>query len=94
MPTQQELVMDYLRRHRDAVASLSGALWFSEKEWWILRDRGRDRTYAELDNGYVVEYTEMITFEMLAENPEEVCGFGDAKLLGFGKFDHWEKYQR
>jgi hypothetical protein len=74
--------------------SLSGQLFFSEKQWWILRDRGRDRTYGKLKDGRIVEYTEMISFDSLRENPGDACGFADAKYLGIGSFDHWETYRR
>lgn len=71
--------------------SLSGNLFFSEKQWWIMRDRGRDRTFGRLNDGRIVEYTELISFDALRENPGDVCGFADAKFLGAGSFDHWEK---
>lgn len=93
MPNPNEMVAEYIRRSgQPIVAGLTGHLWFSDKEWWILRDRGRDRTFAKLQNGNVVEYTEMISLEALQENPQDRCGFADAKYLGIGVFDHWEKY--
>jgi len=87
------MVMEYLRQHPQAVTTLSGALWFSEKEWRLLRNQGHDRTYGELAGGQIVEYTEMVTFDALAENPEDICGFDDAKFLGMGAFHHWEEYR-
>lgn len=73
--------------------SLSGALWFSEKEWWALRNKGRDRTYGELSDGRIVEYTELISLDMLSENPEDCCSYPDAVFLGMGKFSRWEEYR-
>lgn len=70
-------------------AGLAGKLFYSEKEWKILRDRGRDRTFAILPDGRIVEYTEMITFSMLEESPEDTCPFDDAKYLGVGSFHHF-----
>jgi len=93
MSSPEEMVRDFLKSSRHMIIpSLTGHLWFSEKEWRILRDRGKDRTFGRLGDGKIIEYTEMITLEMLEENPGEVCGFGDAKYLGVGEFDHWEGY--
>jgi len=39
-----------------------------------------------LENGEVVEYTEMITLEMLAENPEDRPYYEDAERRGRGVF--------
>ena len=91
---------DFMKRMQDrtfreaskmdlTVAGLSGKLFFSQREWNILRDRGRDRTFGILPDGRIVEYTEMINFDMLQENPEDTCGFDDAKYLGIGSFHHF-----
>lgn len=103
MPTPASLVQEYLMKERikqekafrdsslqlPTETNLSGALYFSQKEYNILRDRGRDRCFAELTDGRIVEYTEMITLDMLQEAPDDVCPFDDAVFLGMGKFHHW-----
>ena len=68
---------------------LSGALYFSGKQFRKLQNEGRDRCFGQLQNGKVVEYTEMISFEMLKENPADTSGYDDAICLGYGKFHHW-----
>jgi len=103
MPTPPSVVMEYLRKEKEkqdrifresslqnlTETNLSGALYYSQKEYDIMRDRGRDRCFAELTDGKIVEYTEMITLEMLQEAPDDVCPFDDAVFLGMGKFHHW-----
>lgn len=103
MPTPMSLVKEYLIKEQlknDRIfkessfqplteTNLSGALYFSQKEYNILRDRGRDRCFGELADGRIVEYTEMITLDMLQEAPDDVCPFDDAVYLGMGKFHHW-----
>jgi hypothetical protein len=98
-----ELVAEYLNKEKQKAddefrkssrsnltsTGLSGALWWSDKEWKIMRDRGRERCYGELSDGRIVEYTELISIEALQENPADACGFDDAKFLGMGKFHHW-----
>jgi len=105
MPTTSEFVRAYLKSEQDKArerfdestmsditeAGLSGMLWYSQKERNILKDRGRDRTFGELPDGRIVEYTELISMTALQENPEDTCGFDDAVFLGMGKFHHWEK---
>lgn len=68
---------------------LMGALYFSQKQFKILRDNGRDRCFGVLAGGKVVEYTEMISLVSLKENPDDICPFDDAIFLGMGKFHHW-----
>jgi hypothetical protein len=71
-------------------ASLSGNLWYSKKQYKALRDSGRDRTFGKLAvTGQIVEYTELISFEMLQENPGDICPIDDAVFLGVGAFDHF-----
>ena len=102
-----DLVAEYLQKENERIqkaikeasqvnltpTGLSGMLWFSEKQWRVLRNQGRDRTYGELADGRIVEYTEMISLDMLKENPDDVCGYEDAKFVGVGKFHHWEVYR-
>ena len=103
MPTPPEYVLKYLKaeekKRADAFresslqlpteTNMAGALYFSQKEYNIMRDRGRDRCFGELSDGRIVEYTEMITLDMLQEAPNDVCPFDDAIFLGMGKFHHW-----
>jgi len=70
-------------------ASLTGNLYYSKSQWKYLREQGRDRTFAKLIDGSFVEYTEMITLEMLAENPGDVCPVPDAELIGRGTFAYF-----
>jgi hypothetical protein len=95
MPSPEEMTVEYFRlmqiAGRQISLSTTGHLWFSEREWWILHDRGRDRTFGILADGRIIEYTEMISFEAIMENPGDVCGFADARYLGIGEFHHWEK---
>lgn len=73
-----------------ADTKLTGKLFYSRKEWKILRDRGRNRTFGILPDGRIVEYTEMVSLDALAENPGDCCGFDDAEFIGIGSFHHWE----
>lgn len=107
MPTPPSVVMEYLRKEKEkqdkifresslqnlTETNLSGALYYSQKEYNILRNKGRDRCFAELIDGRIVEYTEMITLEMLQEAPDDVCPFDDAVFLGMGKFHHWRDWK-
>jgi hypothetical protein len=71
-------------------ANLSGNLWYSKKQYKHLRDSGRDRTFGRLAiDGRIVEYTELISFEMLQENPGDICPIDDAVFLGQGSFSHF-----
>lgn len=71
-------------------AGLSGHLWYSKKQYKDLRESGRDRTFGRLAvGGKIVEYTELISFEMLQENPGDVCPVDDAVFLGIGSFHHF-----
>ena len=72
-------------------AGLSGNLWYSAKQHRDLRNSGRDRTFGKLAiSGKIVEYTELISFEMLQENPGDLCPIDDAVFLGQGSFNHFE----
>ena len=72
-------------------ADLSGHLWYSARQYAALRKTGRDRTFGKLaEGGRIVEYTELISFEMLKENPGDICPVDDAKLLGIGSFHHFQ----
>lgn len=72
-------------------AGLSGHLWFSKKQYRALRGTGKDRTFGKLvEGGRIVEYTELISFEMLQENPGDICPIDDAVFLGVGTFDHFQ----
>jgi hypothetical protein len=70
-------------------ASLTGNLWYSAKQYKFLRDKGRDRTFAKMADGKIVEYTELISFEDLQEEPGRICPIDDAKFLGTGSFHHF-----
>jgi len=67
-------------------SNLSGDLYFSQKQWNWMRDQGRNRLIGQLMDGREVEYTEMITLDMLAENPNDKCPVDDAVFLGKGRF--------
>jgi len=69
--------------------SLTGNLWFSQKQYKYLRDQGRDRTFAKLTDGRIVEYTELISYEDLVEEPGRICPIDDAVFIGVGKFHHF-----
>lgn len=68
--------------------NFSGKLYFSKTQWKLLRDEGRDRTYAMNAGQQVIEYTEMITFPDLQENPDIAPIFPDAEYRGEGFFHH------
>jgi len=68
---------------------LAGVFWFSKLQWEALRDLHRDRTFCKLAGGRVEEYTELVDFEMLAEDPNAGCLQPDAICLGVGSFSHW-----
>lgn len=70
-------------------ASLTGDLYYSKSQWKYLRDQGRDRTFAKLLDGSFAEYTEMITLEMLRENPGDKCPVPDAIFVGRGSFAYF-----
>jgi len=63
-----------------------GRFWYSKKMWEELRDKKRFRTYAKLLDGRIVEYTEMVEFTTLTEEPGTRCEYGDAIYLGEGVF--------
>lgn len=70
--------------------SLSGQLWYSKKQYRDLRDRGSDRTFGRLfTTGQVVEYTELVSFDLLREEPGATCPIDDAVFLGWGQFSHF-----
>jgi len=67
----------------------SGALYYSKKQWRQLRDIGALRTFALLNDGkQIVEYTEMITYETLLENPNTAPLADDAEFRGYGTFSY------
>jgi hypothetical protein len=85
---------------------LRGKFFYSYKQFAWLRkkkDRGagperieaHPRTFCQLDDGQILEYTEMIFETILAENLatlalcEEDSRFDDYKVLGFGYFHHF-----
>jgi hypothetical protein len=74
-------------------ASLSGKLYFSKKQYGKARELGNDRTFAKLTNGRMVEYTELITFEQLMEDPATLPLDLDATFLGEGSFHHFTDEQ-
>ena len=100
---EENLIAEYVRKEREKAlkafgdaslgnitnTGLTGALYYSKKEYDNLRDLGRDRCFGELTDGRIVEYTEMISLDMLQEAPGDTCPFDDAVFLGMGKFHHW-----
>lgn len=53
----------------------------------MLRDRGSLRTFALLNDGkQIIEYTEMITFETLLEDPDTKPLSDDSEFRGHGVF--------
>lgn len=69
----------------------AGRLYFSKKQWRLLRDRGNPRTFALLAGGQIVEYTEMIPFSMIQEDPTiEPIFPEDVEYRGEGLFHHRE----
>lgn len=70
--------------------SLSGQLWYSTKQFRALRKRGSDRTFGKLfEGGHIVEYTELVSFDLLEEEPDAACPIDDAQFLGWGSFHHF-----
>lgn len=81
---------------------MRGKFFYSLKQFiWQRRDNQRfnkhttavrPKMYCELDDGRIVEYTEMVPIEALAVNLQEkaLCEdmFDDVKVLGFGWFHH------
>jgi len=70
---------------------LAGKFWFSRQQRKDLDRAGRHRTFAKLYDGMTVEYTQMVDFETLAENPFDCCHYIDAMYLGEGTFSHFEE---
>jgi hypothetical protein len=83
--------IDYLEKVTEA--SLTGDLWYSKKQWSHLRDANRDRTFARLTDGRIVEYTELITVGALLEDPLDRCFYEDAVLVGKGAFAYFADEQ-
>jgi hypothetical protein len=70
--------------------SLSGKLFFSKRQWRELRDQGRDRTFAMLFGGEEKEYTELVSYDVLKDSPEdEALLYEDAEFIGYGEFHHF-----
>lgn len=70
--------------------SLTGKLYYSKRQWKESRDKGRDRTFAKLPDGRIVEYTELIPCTELAEDPFAQYGlYDDADFVGEGAFHHF-----
>lgn len=65
-----------------------GLMFFSQKEWKIARDRGWPRLFCIMTDSRIVEYTELISMDMLEEDQNDTCPFDDARFLGFGAFHH------
>lgn len=74
------------------ITEIAGDVYFSKLQWKQLRDHDRDRTFARLESGEIVEYTEMVSFERLIEEPFDRCGYPDAEYLGRGTYHHSEDY--
>ncbi|MDD5053441.1 MAG: hypothetical protein PHO27_11970 [Sulfuricurvum sp.] len=70
-------------------SGLTGKLYFSKKQWKEQRDKGRDRTFAAMDDGQLKEYTELISADMLKEDPYDTCYYDDAYYVGVGSFHHF-----
>ena len=68
---------------------ITGDLYFSKLQWRKLRDEGRDRTFAELVDGRIVEYTELISVQMQLDEPGMGPIFADAEMVGQGMFHHF-----
>ena len=67
---------------------LFGDLYFSKRQWWELRDKERQRTFARLVSGDIVEYTELVPSTALHDN-EVLRQYEDAQYLGKGVFHHF-----
>jgi hypothetical protein len=78
---------------KETEASLSGKLFYSRKQFAKARNEGKDRTFAKTVDGDVVEYTELISFEQLAESPFDTCLEADGQYIGMGSFDHFRDEQ-
>jgi len=74
---------------KETEASLSGHLYYSRKQFKKARDLGRDRTFARLVDGTLIEYTELVSWEQLMEESGSVCLEPDGHFLGSGTFDHF-----
>jgi hypothetical protein len=70
-------------------ADLFGDLYYSQRQWKELRDKGRDRTFAKLVSGEIKEYTELVPANALPEDREILILYEDAVQVGVGAFDHF-----
>lgn len=72
------------------INDISGDLYYSSMQWYQMREKGpRDRTFAQLFTGEIVEYTELIPISTLKEEPYDLCPYPDAVYLGKGSFHHF-----
>jgi len=70
---------------------LAGKFWFSKMQRVDLDRVGRHRTFARLFDGATVEYTQMVDYETLVDDPLDCCQYVDAAYLGEGVFSHFEE---
>lgn len=82
-------------KNKESLASLSGRLFFSKTQYNSHREEGRDRMFAKLQDGKgtIVEYTELISFEMIAEEEIQIPLETDAVFIGNGTFDYFADEQ-
>jgi len=71
-------------------SQLSGKFWFSRQQRKDMDRARRHRTSAQLFDGETVEYTQMVDFETLVQDPFDRCHYIDAVYLGEGVFSHFE----
>lgn len=70
--------------------SVSGKFWYSKRQRKELDSLGRDRMFVRLFSGRTIEYTQMVNYEALMDDPFDSCFYEDAVYLGEGTFSHFE----
>lgn len=81
-------------KKKETLASLSGRLYFSKTQYNKHRDEGRDRMFAKLQgDNTIVEYTELISFEAIMEEPIIIPLEADAEFVGVGTFEYFADEQ-
>jgi hypothetical protein len=73
-------------QQKETEASLTGYLYFSKKQYRKHRDEGRDRMFAKLTDGGMIEYTELISLEAIRDDRFVRPMEEDALFIGQGSF--------
>jgi hypothetical protein len=78
------------RKKRRDTGAIGGKFFYSARQRRELDKKGRHRTFASIFGRGIIEYTELVPYEDMVEDPTRVCEYEDAEYLGEGFFHHAE----